>query len=174
VILRDVTSAAGNNPDSGKPLLLVDVDGVISLFGFDPDALPEGEWLHVDGILHLCSARAAEHLPGLGDQFELVWCTGWEEKANDYLPQWLGLPADLPFLQFERNPGKARAHWKLQAIDDFAGHQRPLAWIDDALDEACREWAAARTGPTLLVQTDPSTGLDEPHAAELRAWAAAL
>ncbi len=167
-------SAAGNNPESGKPLLLVDVDGVISLFGFDPNALPEGEWLHVDGILHLCSARAAEHLPGLGDQFELVWCTGWEEKANDYLPQWLGLPADLPFLQFERNPGKARAHWKLQAIDDFAGHQRPLAWIDDALDEACHEWAAARTGPTLLVQTDPSTGLDEPHAAELRAWAAAL
>jgi hypothetical protein len=169
-----VISAAGNNPESGKPLLLVDVDGVISLFGFDPNALPEGEWLHVDGILHLCSARAAEHLPGLGDQFELVWCTGWEEKANDYLPQWLGLPADLPFLQFERNPGKARAHWKLQAIDDFAGHQRPLAWIDDALDEACHEWAAARTGPTLLVQTDPSTGLDEPHAAELRAWAAAL
>jgi hypothetical protein len=174
VILQAVISAAGNNPDSGKPLLLVDVDGVISLFGFDPNALPEGEWLHVDGILHLCSARAAEHLPGLGDHFELVWCTGWEEKANDYLPQWLGLPSELPFLQFERNPGKARAHWKLQAIDDFAGHQRPLAWIDDALDEACREWAAARTGPTLLVQTDPSTGLDEPHAAELRAWAAAL
>ena len=167
-------SAAGNNPDSGTPLLLGDVDGVISLFGFDPGALPEGEWLHVDGILHLCSSRAAEHLPGLGDHFELVWCTGWEEKANDYLPQWLGLPSELPFLQFERNPGKARAHWKLQAIDDFAGHQRPLAWIDDALDEACREWAAARTGPTLLVQTDPSTGLDEPHAAELRAWAAAL
>jgi len=169
-----VTGAASSDPDSGKPLLLVDVDGVISLFGFDPHALPEGEWLHVDGILHLCSARAAEHLPGLGDHFELVWCTGWEEKANDYLPQWLGLPGDLHYLQFERSPGKARAHWKLQAIDDFAGHQRPLAWIDDALDEACRDWAAARAGPTLLVQTDPSTGLDEPHAAELRAWAAAL
>ncbi|CAB5034619.1 unannotated protein [freshwater metagenome] len=169
-----MSDAAGINPDSGKPLLLVDVDGVISLFGFDPDALPEGDWLHVDGILHLCSARAAQHLPGLNDHFELVWCTGWEEKANDYLPQWLGLPAALPYLQFERNPGRARAHWKLQAIDDFAGHQRPLAWIDDALDEACRQWAAERAGPTLLVQTVPSEGLDENHAAELRAWAAAL
>ena len=166
--------AESSTLDSGKPLLLVDVDGVISLFGFSPDAQPEGEWLQVDGILHLCSARAAQHLPGLGDHFELVWCTGWEEKANDYLPQWLGLPGELPFLQFERNPGKARAHWKLQAIDDFAGPGRPLAWIDDALDEACREWAAARTGPTLLVQTEPSEGLDQPHAAELLAWAAAL
>ena len=166
--------AAGDNPDSGKPLLLVDVDGVISLFGFSPDAQPEGDWLHVDGILHLCSARAAQYLPGLTDHFELVWCTGWEEKANDYLPQWLGLAAELPYLQFERNPGKARAHWKLQAIDDFAGHQRPLAWIDDALDDACRLWAADRAGPTLLVQTEPSTGLDKTHAAELRAWAAAL
>jgi len=166
--------AAENNPESGKPLLLVDVDGVISLFGFSPDAQPEGEWLHVDGILHLCSARAAQYLPGLQDQFELVWCTGWEEKANEYLPQWLGLPAELPYLQFERNPGKGRAHWKLQAIDDFAGPQRPLAWIDDALDEACRHWADQRVGPTLLVQTEAHVGLDETHAAELRAWAAAL
>jgi len=165
---------AENNPESGKPLLLVDVDGVISLFGFSPDAQPEGEWLHVDGILHLCSARAAQYLPGLQDQFELVWCTGWEEKANEYLPQWLGLPAELPYLQFERNPGKGRAHWKLQAIDDFAGPQRPLAWIDDALDEACRHWADQRVGPTLLVQTEAHVGLDETHAAELRAWAAAL
>jgi len=169
-----VASAEINSPDSSKPLLLVDVDGVISLFGFSPDAQPEGDWLHVDGILHLCSARAAQHLPGLSDHFELVWCTGWEEKANDYLPQWLGLPRELPYLQFERNPGKARAHWKLQAIDDFAGHQRPLAWVDDALDEACRQWAAARAGPTLLVQTEPSEGIGQPHAAELRAWAAAL
>jgi hypothetical protein len=166
--------AVENNPESGKPLLLVDVDGVISLFGFSPDAQPEGEWLHVDGILHLCSARAAQYLPGLQDQFELVWCTGWEEKANEYLPQWLGLPAELPYLQFERNPGKGRAHWKLQAIDDFAGPQRPLAWIDDALDEACRHWADQRVGPTLLVQTEAQDGLDETHAAELRAWAAAL
>ena len=166
--------AAENNPESGKPLLLVDVDGVISLFGFSPDAQPEGEWLHVDGILHLCSARAAQYLPGLQDQFELVWCTGWEEKANEYLPQWLGLPAELPYLQFERNPGKGRAHWKLQAIEDFAGPQRPLAWIDDALDEACRHWADQRVGPTLLVQTEAHVGLDETHAAELRAWAAAL
>ena len=166
--------AAENNPESGKPLLLVDVDGVISLFGFSPDAQPEGKWLHVDGILHLCSARAAQYLPGLQDQFELVWCTGWEEKANDYLPQWLELPAELPYLQFERNPGKGRAHWKLQAIEDFAGPQRPLAWIDDALDEACRHWADQRVGPTLLVQTEAHVGLDETHAAELRAWAAAL
>ena len=166
---------AADQPQGGeKPLLLVDVDGVISLFGFDPADRPEGEWMTVDGILHLCSSTAADHLPGLGAEFELVWCTGWEEKANDYLPSWLGLPGDLPYLQFERNPGKARAHWKLQAIDDFAGSERPLAWIDDALDDACRDWAAERAGPTLLVQTEAHRGLHEIHALELRAWARKL
>lgn len=154
-----------------KPVLFVDVDGVISLWGFPSDRRPPGEFVNVDGILHFLSAIAADHLPRLAESFELVWCTGWEERANEYLPRVLRLPGSLPFLTFARNPGRTHAHWKLDAIDAYAG-DRPLAWVDDAHDDACRDWAVARTAPTLLVGTDPAVGLTGAHAERLRAWAA--
>jgi hypothetical protein len=64
-------------------------------------------------------------------------------------------------------------HWKLGAIAEYAG-DRPLAWIDDAFNAACYDWADAREAPTLLVRTDPAVGLVEEHAARLRAWAERL
>jgi hypothetical protein len=65
-----------------------------------------------------------------------------------------------------------RGHWKLDAIDAYAG-ARALAWIDDCLDEACSAWAAARAAPTLLVRTDAAIGITATHVAELTRWATA-
>jgi hypothetical protein len=157
--------------DAGKPLLLVDVDGVISLFGFHPSQPPLGRFELVDGIAHFLSGTAGAHLRELAAAYELVWCTGWEEKANDYLPFVLGLPGPLPFLSFERAVGRANTHWKLDAIDAYAGPTRPLAWIDDAHDDACTAWRATRRGPTLLVATEPATGLTSEHVRSLLDWA---
>ena len=160
--------------EQGKPVLLVDVDGVISLWGFDVDRRPDGAWCTVDGLPHFLSAEAGRHLHALADRFDLVWCTGWEEKANEYLPDALGLPGPLPFLSFDRHvqagttmPG----HWKLGAIDAFVGG-RTVAWIDDAFNDACHTWAAARDAPTLLVETTPEEGLTGRHADLLTAWSA--
>ena len=61
-------------------------------------------------------------------------------------------------------------HWKLEAIDAYAG-RRPLAWIDDALGPECHQWAAARPAPTLLVQTAPELGLTSREARLLADWA---
>jgi HAD domain in Swiss Army Knife RNA repair proteins len=154
-----------------QPLLLIDVDGVISLFGFDPAQPPAGRFQVVDGIAHFLSATAGEHLRRLSQSFEPVWCTGWEEKANDYLPLALGLPEALPYLSFERTADPAHAHWKLAAIEAYATPSRPLAWIDDAHDATCAAWADARQAPTLLVRTDPAIGLTGEHVAELLNWA---
>ncbi len=128
----------------------------------------------MDGSPHLISSAASEHLQTLGAEFELVWCTGWEEKANEYLPGALGLPGELPVLSFDRNPGRGHAHWKLAAIEAYAGPERPLAWVDDALNDACRTWAGARPAPTLLVETEPAVGLAGEHVTQLTAWARAL
>jgi hypothetical protein len=161
------------------PLLLIDVDGVISLFGFALDAQPPGRFLLVDGIAHLLSATAGDHLRRLSDAFDPVWCTGWEEKANDYLPHALGLPGPYPYLSFEQPAGgvrPTRAHWKLDAIEAYVG-TRPLAWIDDAHDARCVEWARARAqagAPTLLVPTDPAIGLTEQDVMKLTMWRSGL
>ncbi len=159
-----------------KPLLYVDVDGVISLWGFDPDTRPPGAFAAVDGIPHFLSHEAGAHLLDLAGAFDLVWCTGWEEKANEHLVPVLGLGAPLPFLSFDahRGPGHTTpGHWKLGALDAHAG-ERALAWIDDAFNEACFAWADARRAPTLLVETVPAVGLVASHAERLRAWASAL
>jgi hypothetical protein len=153
------------------PLLMLDVDGVISLFGFDPADPPAGRFEMVDGIAHFLSATAGEHLRALEREYELVWCTGWEEKANEYLPLALGLPRKLAFLSFDRAASPMGAHWKLAAIDAFAGDTRPLAWVDDALDLRCRAWASRRAAPTLLVDTEPAVGLTGEHVDELLSWA---
>jgi hypothetical protein len=156
------------------PLLLIDVDGVISLFGFDPDRRPAGQFEVVDGIAHFISATAGEHLRRLCGSFEPAWCTGWEEKANEYLPHALGLPGPFPHLSFADATPQVDGHWKLAAIDAYAGPDRPVAWIDDAHDERCEAWAAARRGPTLLVGTDPAVGLTDDQVGRLLAWARAF
>jgi hypothetical protein len=151
-----------------KPLLFVDIDGVISLFGFPSDRCPAGSWLNVDGVPHLISATASEHLLRLARTFELVWCSGWEDKADEHLAHVLALPARPPFLTFSGAP--STAHWKLDSVVAHAG-DRPAAWIDDAFDDECRAWAAARSAPTLLVATDPAVGLTAEHVAVLEEWA---
>jgi hypothetical protein len=159
-----------------RPVLFVDVDGVISLFGFTQESRPAGRWETVDGIAHLLSATAGEHLRQLSQTFEPVWCTGWEEKANEYLPHALGLDGPWPYLSFERAVGRTRAHWKLDAIEAYAA-ARPLAWIDDAHGEACEAWAAARMGagsPTLLVTTAPAIGMTGAEVTQLVRWAEGL
>ena len=156
----------------GAPLLLIDVDGVISLFGFDQTAPPQGRWVTVDGMPHLISALAGERLGRLAEAFECVWCTGWEDRAEEHLPALLGLPGDWAHLTFPQAP-ETTAHWKLAAIEAFAGPERAVAWIDDAHDETCEHWAGDRPGRTLLVPTDPAVGLTDEHVETLLNWARA-
>jgi HAD domain in Swiss Army Knife RNA repair proteins len=161
-------------------MLFLDVDGVISLFGFAHDRPPAGRYVLVDGTMHFLSATASALIADLAHRFELVWCTGWEEKADEHLPSQLGLPRGLAHLTFAPTAATpaatpaAQRHWKLDAIDASAGTQRPLAWIDDAHDDSCRRWAADRAGPTLLVVTDPAIGITDTHVRTLDAWATSL
>ena len=152
-----------------RPILAVDVDGVISLFGTDPQ--PDREHTQfqlVDGVPHLISLPTGDRLRRLSELFEPVWATGWEDKANFYLPNILGLP-ELPFVSFDVAARPGGAHWKLGPIEEYATG-RPLAWIDDNFDESCFEWAERREQPTLLVPTETHLGLEEAHVGALEAW----
>lgn len=152
-------------------MLAVDVDGVISLFGFEgPIEEVQGRFHLIDGVAHCISDRAGPQLRRLGEVFELVWASGWEDRANDHLPLILGLPGELPCLHFEGRARFGTAHWKLDALDEYAG-DRPLAWIDDSLDESCHAWAASRSAPTLLAPTESDVGITEALTDALLSWA---
>ncbi len=164
--------------ESDQPILAIDIDGVISLFGFEQDMREvfeakredaPGEFHLIDGMLHCISRPAGERLNRLAESYELIWASGWEDRANTHLPMILGLP-ELPYLTFDGRARFGTAHWKLEALEEYAAN-RPLAWIDDSLDDSCYEWAERRGAPTLLVPTESDRGLEEAHVAALESWA---
>jgi hypothetical protein len=163
-----------NRTTSKRPILFVDVDGVISLFGFQPSEPPPGRFHWVDGVAHCIDEGCGLRLTRLAQRFELVWATGWEEKANEYLPHLLRLEAhELPVLTFDGRAVFGSAHWKVDAIDEYA-RGRPAAWVDDFLDEDCERWAKGREEPTLLVRTESHMGLTEELVERLIEWADSL
>ena len=157
-----------------QPLLLLDIDGVISLFGFDTRRPPRGRYQLVDGLPHFLSTNAAGLVAELATSFEPVWCSGWEEKADEVLPAVLGLPKCLAHLSFPAVDGAGSRHWKLASIEAFAGPSRALAWVDDVFDDSCHAWADQRPGPTRLVRTDSAVGLTRAQTADLLGWAQTL
>lgn len=156
-----------------RPLLAVDVDGVISLFGFEeaPDRSVARMEL-IDGSLHCISVAAGPRLLRLAEHYDLVWATGWEDRANYSLPLLLGIP-ELPHLTFGGAARFGSAHWKLGPLTEY-GRGRALAWIDDSFDESCYRWARERQEggePTLLVPTESHLGIEEAQVEALSGWA---
>jgi hypothetical protein len=164
------------NDKSDTPVLAVDIDGVISLFGFDQPIEPgsagkdaPGKFHLIDGMLHCIALETGPRLNRLAQTYELIWASGWEDRANDHLPGILGVP-ELPYLTFDGRARFGTAHWKLEALEEYAD-SRPLAWIDDSLDSSCFEWAEQRSVPTLLVPTESDVGLLDLHVEVIESWA---
>ena len=124
------------------PLLLIDVDGVISLFGFDQTEPPEGRLTcrRRPAALDLRRRRGPPGAPARHFRVRLVHGLGGPRRRAPPAPARpaprLGAP-DLP----ATSPEPA-AHWKLAAIEAYAGPERAVAWIDDDHDDTCHDWAA--------------------------------
>ena len=152
-----------------RPLLFLDVDGVLALSPLAPSPPPGNVHYFGIGALYVPD-RAGEFVRELERHFELVWATGWEHRANQSLRLLLGLTEELPVISFG---GKARfgsSDWKTKAISRYAGN-RPAAWLDDNFDPSHEEWAERRKAPTLLIPVDTGSGLAEEHVASLIEWA---
>ena len=142
-----------------KPLLLLDVDGVLCPIGPGPGesmrALVVGEFPVT------FSEQLPSRLSDLSTRFTLVWATSWEHDANQWLAPVLGLP-ELPLISFAGRPGRAGRTWKLAAVRRFVGDQ-PMAWADDELGRDAHAWARRRAAPTLLLDINPARGLAVAH-----------
>lgn len=162
-----------------KPLLLIDVDGVLNCLGSWDAEYERKQFLPITRNLHDQTIRVRhetrDYLCRLVEAFTPVWCTGWKEHAHPHFDSVLGLGPRWPHIEFPGlenwDPAQSNGEfWKRQWVDDYVGSRR-FAWIDDELTEADIQWGANRKPPALLIKTNPERGLTEDHVVELLAWA---
>lgn len=155
-----------------KPLLLLDIDGVLNpLCKHCPEGYETRPYV-LDGRAFELLLNPA-HGPWLGElaeAFELHWATSWEDSANEAVAPLLGLPR-LPYVTFP-DPSSANLTWKLPTISQYVG-DRPCAWVDDDIHRDALLWAQLRPS-TLIVTTNPGIGLERAHVDELLSFAAEL
>jgi hypothetical protein len=151
-----------------RPLLLLDVDGVLNPFAGDvcPATYQEYPFFPDEEPVRLCHAHA-DWLQELASRFEIVWATGWGEEANRLIAPVLQLP-QLPVIPFPPIPFEPRE--KVPAIAVYVG-SRPTVWIDDALTPEGYAWASTRESPTLLINVDPAEGLTRAAVEQSLRWA---
>lgn len=151
-----------------RPLLLLDVDGVLNPFAAPtcPPGYREHAFFPDDDPPVRLNESHAPWLTTLAQEYDLAWATGWEDEANTYLAPVFGLPR-LPVVRFPPTPFAPAQ--KVPPIAAFTG-DRPTAWVDDAHTPEAWEWANSRTAPTLLLPTDPARGLTRETVEELLNW----
>ncbi|MEV4708549.1 hypothetical protein [Actinoplanes sp. NPDC049316] len=154
-----------------RPVMLLDVDGVLNPFGAStcPDGYLEHEFYPGEGPERYCPGHGAwiAELTAAGD---VHWASAWGEDANTLLIPLLGIDP-LPVVPFPPLPFKPED--KVPAIAAAAG-DRPAAWIDDNHTDAGRRWAAGRAAPTLLVSIDSAIGWTRDDVDRVLAWAREL
>lgn len=158
----------------GRPLLLLDVDGVLNPAGRpSPDfhrhkAVVDGQvytlllnrW-HGSRLLELAEETGAE----------LAWATTWEGHANEWIGPRIGLP-ELPVIPM--TGPHAPVMGEMFKTPHVAGYVagRPFVWFDDQIDWIDEEYLAAHpgVGAFRLVKVDPRYGLADAHLADARDW----
>jgi hypothetical protein len=151
---------------------LVDIDGVLSPYAAErcPDGFVEYHLFPNDPEPHRLCTLHGEWLRELAGAYDLVWGSAWGIVAHEKVSPILGLH-EFPYVPMPDIPFPARD--KVPAIDVYVA-DRAVAWIDDMLVEEALAWAAARTVPTLLVETDPAIGMTRDHVDQLLEWARIL
>jgi len=168
------TSARTSARTSTRPILAVDVDGVLN--ALSNGTPPKGWEDHkVIGFRIRCNpshgaallALAAEH------DAELTWCTTWEQLANEHIAPLVGLPS-LPVVPME--PGRRSRKFseyvsvgttKAAAMRAYAG-DRLFCWLDDEPDAASELHSCPV--PHRVIRVDPRAGLQDHHLRKAAAW----
>lgn len=153
-------------------MLLVDIDGVLNVYGVDscPDGFTEYDLFPEDDEPTRLAPVHGRWLRELSDVFDLVWASGWGFQAHAHLGPILDLD-EFPFVPMPAIPFAPRE--KVPAIASYVG-TRPAAWIDDVIVPEAVAWARAREVPTILIEVDHREGLQRTHVDQLLTWATAL
>lgn len=174
-----------------RPLLLIDVDGVLNPLG-PPADRPGHIAQHVDDergktyLLRL-NPEHGQWLLGLSNAYDLAWCTTWWRRIDVIAPL-VGLPLGLPAVPITRWSGN---DWPYQCspktphVRRFTSG-RAVAWIDDDFLQITADYRTLSapaddrnllTGGTppaqdvLLLPAYPKLGLQRRHIEQARVWA---
>jgi hypothetical protein len=171
---------------TGKPLVLVDVDGVVNpTYKRVP---PGGKTCHPpycachrhvirhraypDGMKYtlLLNPAHGRQLQALAREYdaELVWATYWGDHANHWVAPKLGLPR-LPFVPIPRCQEGTLGDWKARHVARWAAG-RPFVWFDDEPDIPAALAGLDGVGPHLVVTVDDRAGLTDDHFRRAREW----
>jgi len=174
---------ANDHPTPPIALIGIDVDGVLVPQTFGDDAPAGFTGYHyqgpnsigepIEGTLWL-NPEHGRWLAELVDHGgQLVWATTWRDRASQVIAPRLGLPATIPFIDVGPSTGVAFGYSvKHYPVSTYAGN-RPLAWVDDHFGGRDFNWAEDRSIegiPTLLLQTNPSKGLQREHIDSMIIW----
>lgn len=161
-----------------KPLLLLDIDGVLNSFGDD------------DGSPHHFPARLAHYslrldrrhpiwLKDLEQHYEIIWATMWQEDAAVKFAPLLGYGAHLPYIDFDIHLPRLTGGvggYKLPGVKATV-KDRPCLWIDDdGYTNSIQSWAKKRNRiiPTKIVSPDPKHGMTKIEYRQMLSFAANL
>lgn len=162
-----------NQSSERRPLLLLDVDGVLN--AFPERATSQFTRHHIDGYpIHL-HAEVRGMVSALDQAFEIVWFTLWNHRATPGIGPHVGLDGAAHFTtSWERGWEAALAsgyrdkairnlmYAKTPLLPELVGRRRHWVWIDDAHSGWDHEYlvrAGFDATRFRLVRTDPQVGL---------------
>lgn len=176
--------------DVVKPLLLLDVDGVLNPEPGSNGRRPDGYETHrfnpmtSDGVTDWVTRfrkplrvwlnpQHGWELIKLTEFYELVWCTTWEHEANEWISPHLGLP-ELPFIPFVSmlppKPPAPGLHWKTSVVIEYA-NGRPFVWVDDEIGQRDHWYIGQHhPGKYSLMKIESRIGLVQENFDELKGW----
>lgn len=150
--------AAANNV---RPVLLLDIDGVVSSLGRITGHIRRAR--HVQDAKWMVTEQVAESLSLLSAEVDVSWASSWAHESLE-LAEELGI-ASVGFLDFSRFRTPARAWFKTEALIEYLEsntHRQVIYAEDEAPAEVISELHRVH-GNVLTVEVDGDIGLTPEH-----------